>query len=201
MQKVKSGLFKEAGERFSLFVIVPGSAPKEMFIPFYDGYLLCMGKKERVFFMEQKMKELIDDLNTDLANEYAAVIQYTYYAATIKGIHYEMFKPFFEKEIPDETGHALYLSEKISIYGGTPTTTPAPVKQVTELKDMLIEARKAEQDTIQRYKNRIEQAEELGLKELAIKLEDIIVDETEHFERMERILQDARFQSEFAHQA
>ncbi|MTT30487.1 ferritin-like domain-containing protein [Terrilactibacillus sp. BCM23-1] len=142
--------------------------------------------------MKPEMKELIDGLNEDLAAEYGAVIQYTYYAATVTGLYYQVFKPFFEEEIPDEQGHALYLSEKISTYGGTPTTTPAPVKQVTDVKDMLTEASKAELDTIKRYEKRIEKARELGLTELAVTLEDMITDETQHYEKMERMLKDPR---------
>ncbi|NQD68962.1 ferritin-like domain-containing protein, partial [Bacillus haikouensis] len=78
--------------------------------------------------MDSKKKELIDGLNEDLANEYAAVILYTTYAAVVSGLYRQVLKPFFEEEIPDEQGHALYLAEKIKTLGGDPTTTPAPVK-------------------------------------------------------------------------
>ncbi|SEB09575.1 bacterioferritin [Thalassobacillus cyri] len=142
--------------------------------------------------MDEKMKELIEGLNEDLANEYAAAIMYTYNASTVDGLYYSVLKPFFEGEIGDEQGHALYLSEKIKILGGTPTTTPAEVKQFTNVKDMLEEARKSEEDTINRYETRKKQAEELGLTELVVKLDDMIADETHHMEEMERLLADPR---------
>ncbi|WP_028781969.1 ferritin-like domain-containing protein [Thalassobacillus devorans] len=142
--------------------------------------------------MDEKMKELIDGLNEDLAHEYAASIMYTYNAATVDGLYYSVLKPFFEGEIADEQGHALYLSEKIKILGGTPTTTPAEVKQLTNVKEMLEEARKSEEDTISRYETRKKQADELGLTELVVKLEDMIADETQHMEEMERLLADPR---------
>ncbi|GGC73978.1 bacterioferritin [Thalassobacillus devorans] len=142
--------------------------------------------------MDQNMKELIEGLNEDLAHEYAASIMYTYNAATVDGLYYSVLKPFFEGEIADEQGHALYLSEKIKILGGTPTTTPAEVKQLTNVKDMLEEARKSEEDTINRYEKRKQQADELGLTELVVKLEDMIADETQHMEEMERLLADPR---------
>ncbi|MFG6116248.1 ferritin-like domain-containing protein [Halobacillus sp. MO56] len=142
--------------------------------------------------MDEKMKELIDGLNEDLAHEYAASIMYTYNAATVDGLYYSVLKPFFEGEIADEQGHALYLSEKIKILGGTPTTTPAEVKQLTNVKEMLEEARKSEEDTISRYETRKKQADELGLTELVVKLEDMITDETQHMEEMERLLADPR---------
>ncbi len=142
--------------------------------------------------MDAKMRELIEGLNEDLAGEYSAVIQYTYYASSVTGMYYSVLKPFFEKEIPDEQQHALYLSEKISTLGGQPTTTPANVKQVTDVKEMLIEARDAEKSTIERYEERRKQAEELGLTELVVTLEDMIADETHHMEEMERLMKDPR---------
>lgn len=142
--------------------------------------------------MDEKLQELIDGLNIDLAAEYAAAIQYTYYASTVTGLAYQILKPFFEGEIPDEQGHALYLSEKIKTLGGEPTTKAAEVKPVRDVKEMLEEARKAEKDTIERYEKRKRQAEELGFTELVVKLEDMIADETNHMEDMERLLQDPR---------
>lgn len=142
--------------------------------------------------MDAKMKELIDGLNEDLANEYGAVIMYTYYASVVSGLYRQVLKPFFEGEVADETGHALYLSEKVKTLGGTPTTTPSPVKQLADVKDMLEEALQAEIDTINRYEERKQQAEALGLTELTVKLDDFIADETGHKEEMERLLMDSR---------
>ncbi|MYL32350.1 ferritin-like domain-containing protein [Pontibacillus yanchengensis] len=142
--------------------------------------------------MDAKLQELIDGLNEDLAHEYAASIMYTYNAATVQGLYYQVLKPFFEGEIADEQGHALYLAEKIKTLGGTPTTKPAEVKQLSDVKDMLEEARRAEKDTIQRYETRKKQAEELGYTELVVKLDDMIADETGHMEEMERLLADPR---------
>ncbi|SFF02205.1 ferritin-like domain-containing protein [Alteribacillus iranensis] len=144
--------------------------------------------------MDQKTKELIDGLNEDLANEYASVIMYTNYAAVVSGMYRQVLKPFFEEETSDELGHALYLSEKIKVLGGTPTTTPAEVKETTDVKEMLENARQAEKETIERYKKRVQQAEELGLIELQVKIEDLIADETGHMEEMDRLLADPRMQ-------
>lgn len=61
--------------------------------------------------MDNDVKSLIDGLNEDLAHEYGAVIQYTYSASVVSGLYRSALKPFFEAEITDELGHALYLSE------------------------------------------------------------------------------------------
>ncbi|GAA5416698.1 hypothetical protein Pryu01_01736 [Paraliobacillus ryukyuensis] len=140
-----------------------------------------------------ELEELIEGLNVDLANEYAAAIMYTHNASVLEGLYRPLLKPFFEDEISDEMGHALYLSNKIKILGGSPTTTPAKVSQYTDPKDMLEDTLKAEEDTIERYQKRKEQAEKLGLTELTNHLDDMIDDETGHREEAMRLLKDATF--------
>ncbi|GAB4073919.1 ferritin-like domain-containing protein [Barrientosiimonas marina] len=140
--------------------------------------------------MNKDYKNLIDGLNDDLAHEYAAAIQYTYSAAVVTGVHRAALKPFFEDEINDEMGHALYLSEKISALGGTPTTKAAELSQPTEVKDLLEATLQSETDTIKRYEERKQLAEKLGETALVVKLEDVIADETKHKEEVENLLAD-----------
>lgn len=143
--------------------------------------------------MDKKLQELIDGLNKDLAGEYSAVIQYNYYATTVSGLNYQILKPFFEEEIPDELGHAAYLSEKITNLGGEPTTVPAPVEKVSDAKAMLEGAKKAEAATLENYRARRSQAQELGMIELVVKLEDMISDEQNHLEKLTKTLKDPAF--------
>ena len=80
-----------------------------------------------------------------------------------------MLKPFFESEISDEQGHALYLAEKIKTLGGTPTTIPLRVKQVEDVREMLEEARKSEYETIKRYEKRKERSGEIKYDRVSCK--------------------------------
>lgn len=143
--------------------------------------------------IKMSMEKLIEGLNLDLSHEYGAAIQYTYSASVVSGLYRSALKPFFEAEITDELGHALYLSEKIKSLGGTPTTESAEVPQPTDVKDLLEAVRQAESDTVKRYEERMKQAEELGLTELVVQLEDMIADETRHKEEVDRLLLDPRF--------
>ncbi len=118
---------------------------------------------------------------------------YTYHASVVSGLYRSLLKPFFEDEIDDEIGHALYLSDKIKTLGGTPTTTPAKVEQLTDVRAMLEATLKAETETIERYEKRKQQAEELGFTELVVKLDDMIADETGHKEETQRLLADKSF--------
>lgn len=145
--------------------------------------------------MKPEMETLIEGLNEDLANEYAAIIMYTHFSATVTGMHYKLLKPFFEQEIPDEQKHAQYLAEKIKTLGGEPVTKPTDIKDAKDVKSILEVVRESESDTIKRYEKRRKQAEELGLTELAVTLEDMISDETKHMEEADRILEDSRLSS------
>ena len=131
---------------------------------------------------------LIEALNQDLANEYQSVIMYTTYSAQVKGPYRLQLVEFFQGEIPDEQGHAQYLADKIVALGGVPTTTPAPVPVVETPREMLERVMEAEQKAIANYTERSEQAREAGEIGLAIQLEDMVVDETGHYEETKKLL-------------
>jgi bacterioferritin len=132
--------------------------------------------------------ELIAGLNEDLSWEYNAIISYRLFASMCSGPYRQELRQFFESEIPDELGHAQFLADKIVALGGTPTAEPAPVEVTDNNRKMFELALKAERDTVERYETRVRQAEELGLTGLKVRLEDLIVDETQHAEEIERIL-------------
>lgn len=138
------------------------------------------------------VQELIDGLNEDLAHEYTAIIQYIQNAARVSGLAREVLKPLFEKEAQDEINHALYLANKIVALGGEPVVKPYDVKQIGNIREMLQVSIDAEKDTIRRYKQRIEQAEQADEVALKVKLEEMLAEENEHKEELERLLEDPR---------
>ncbi|SFF64457.1 bacterioferritin [Planifilum fulgidum] len=142
--------------------------------------------------VQTDVRELIDGLNEDLAHEYTAVIQYIQNAARVSGLGREVLKPLFEKEARDEINHALYLANKIVALGGVPVVKPYEVKQTGDLREMIQVSIDAEKDTIRRYTMRIEQAERAGEIGLKVKLEEMLAEETEHKEELERLLEDPR---------
>ncbi|NJL27673.1 MAG: ferritin-like domain-containing protein [Thermoanaerobaculia bacterium] len=132
--------------------------------------------------------QLVAHLNEDLAGEYQAILMYLTYAATVTGPHRPMLKQFFESEIPGELAHAQFLAEKISSFHGQPTVTPRPVPVTNDPRQMLENVLAAEKKAIADYKARAKEAEELGDKGLATHLENIVEDETGHYEETEKIL-------------
>ncbi len=133
---------------------------------------------------------LIDALNEDLANELSAVIQYVTYAAKTTGPMRPQLFNFFMSEVPDETGHAQFLANKIVALGGEPVTTPAAVPPAKTNREMLERVVEAEKLAIESYSKRAQQAEEYGDKGLQVALEDMVRDETSHYEETERILRE-----------
>ena len=134
------------------------------------------------------MQKLIDGLNEDLQGEFQAIIMYRLYASLVQGPYRQELRAFFANEIPEEMTHAQVLADKIAALGGTPASTPAPVKVVKEPKAMLETALEAELEAIERYLQRRKQAEEAGEFGLAVQFDTIISDETNHRDELRQIL-------------
>jgi len=135
-------------------------------------------------------KTLIENLNKDLADELAAVIQYTTYAAKTTGPYRPQLAAFFLAEVPDEQLHAQFLANKIVALGGEPTTKPNAVKAAKTNREMLEAVFEAESRAVTGYTQRADEADAFGDIGLKVQLEDMVRDETGHREETARILRD-----------
>ena len=133
-------------------------------------------------------KQLADLLNKDLAGEFQAVLMYTVYSAMVKGPYRPQLVQFMQAEIADELLHAQFLADKIATLGSVPTTTPRPVPAAATVKEMLENIAKAEEQAIADYTARAEQAREAGEIGLSVQLEDMVRDETGHYEETKKLL-------------
>jgi bacterioferritin len=146
-------------------------------------------KKKKSGRTDRKAK-LIALLNGDLAGELGAVIQYTTYAAKATGPFRPQLVQFFLAEVPEEQGHAQYLANKIVALGGEPTTVPRDVPPAHTNKEMLEAVLAAEKQARADYTQRAKQAEAFGDKGLQVQLENMVADESGHYEETERILRE-----------
>jgi bacterioferritin len=135
-------------------------------------------------------ENLVRGLNEDLSGELGAIIQYITYAAKVKGPYRPELSAFFLKEVPDEQAHAQFLANKIVALGGEPTTVPRPTPAAMSNREMLAAVLEAERRARADYTKRARQAEEFGDKGLQVELENIVSDETGHFEETERMLKE-----------
>jgi bacterioferritin len=135
-------------------------------------------------------KQLIKNLNEDLAGELSAIIQYLTYAAKATGPYRPQLAQFFLAEVTDEQMHAQFLANKIVALGGEPVTTPRAVPPAKTNRKMLEAVLAAERRAVKDYTQRAQEAEAFGDKGLAVQLEDMVRDESGHAEETERILRD-----------
>lgn len=135
-----------------------------------------------------KKEKLIEGLNEDLANELGASILYMYQTATATGWDGEELREFLTPEIAGEMQHAAFLANKISMLGGNPTTKPTQHKCPATVREMLRYDLQLEREAIANYTKRAAEAEAVGEIGLKTKLEELIMDETDHAEQIQRIL-------------
>jgi bacterioferritin len=133
-------------------------------------------------------QKLIKGLNEDLAGELGTIIRYNYQAARVEGHLGEHLRTMFRQDIPDELGHAAFLTDVIVDLGGDPTTTPTAFEKPASPKAMLELDLAMEQADIKRYSEHARLAEELGQVEIRLKLEEIAADEARHARQIQRIL-------------
>ena len=132
---------------------------------------------------------LIDHLNGDLAAELGAIIQFTIYAAKATGPYRPELANFFLAEVSDEQLHAQYLANKIVALGGEPTTIPRLVIVSDSNRKNLETMLSDEKNIVKRYVERRSEAEAFGDYGLMVQIEDMIRDESNHAEEVERMLQ------------
>jgi bacterioferritin len=125
-------------------------------------------------------EKLIEELNKDLEWEYAAAIQYVQHASVISGGQFDSIRKELIIHSQEEMQHAVTLSEQIDYLGGVPTVDVEKRSTAKGSLEMLKQDLDGEQLAIDRYKDRIAQAEELKEYGLRRVLEDILIMEEEH---------------------
>ncbi len=125
-------------------------------------------------------EQMIQLLNEDLAGEYQAIIAYTVYSQVIKGAAYTDIARELAVHAGEELQHAIKIAKQIDYLGGMPGVTPKPVITSDDPAEMLRADLENERATVERYRERIRQAEAMGEFALSETLRSIIVQEQEH---------------------
>ncbi|HKJ83314.1 MAG TPA: ferritin-like domain-containing protein [Mariprofundaceae bacterium] len=125
-------------------------------------------------------EQLIIELNKDLEWEYAASIQYVQHASVITGHEYESIQKELIIHSQEELQHAIMLSEQIDFLGGIPSVDVETIDTSSEGRVMIEQDLRGEDNAIERYKERIYQAEQLREYGLRRVIEDILIQEEEH---------------------
>ena len=132
-------------------------------------------------------QELIDGLNKDLNLELEAVLRYLYHSASATGLLGHELREELKGDIMGEMNHAVFLADKVTALGGELDINPSMPQKVGTAREMMKIDIAAERQVIANYSERIGQAKECGDKGLAIRLEDMLAEETDHAEDLERL--------------
>jgi len=131
-------------------------------------------------------QRVIDKLNDILRWEWKGVLQYTQASFLVQDVWREVFARFFREGAEESLGHAHKIGDKIVALGGTPTVEHAEVHQSAELHEMLQHALELERGAVEHYSEALELCQDDH--PLRVLLEDIILEEQEGVEHIEKLL-------------
>jgi bacterioferritin len=123
---------------------------------------------------------LVALLNEDLALEYKSIVQYVQHIASIKGAQYQATLDELGVHLKQELDHAITLARQIDFLGGVPGTLVPKVENMTEPRAALQADLALEEGQLERYRERVEQATELGLPDVAETLAPLLQQTQEH---------------------
>lgn len=129
---------------------------------------------------EATREALIAGLQDDLAREYKAIIQYVIYSQKLDSAQYMSIATELEAHAHEELDHAIAIANQIDYLGEYPVHEAKPVEIPEDNEGMLWADLRAEDETIENYRVRINQAEELGEFALSEVLRGLVVNEQDH---------------------
>jgi bacterioferritin len=125
-------------------------------------------------------QEFVTLLNEDLGTEYQSIVQYVQHVATIKGAEYQSTVEELRKHLGQELNHATTLAEQIDFLGGVPTVEVPKVPDAADDVAALELDLQLEEGQLERYRQRVLQAVELGLPDVAEALRPLLQQTQDH---------------------
>jgi len=123
---------------------------------------------------------MISLLNDDLRTEYQSILQYILHSSTLKGAEYAGTIAELKTHLSQELNHALILAEQIDFLGGTPSVDVPRVDDETDTIPALQSDLDLENKQLVRYRERVQQAQDAGLPDVAEALRPLLEQTQEH---------------------
>jgi bacterioferritin len=124
--------------------------------------------------------KLVQLLNGDLELEFRSIVQYTQHLATVKGVEFQPLAEMIRPHLRQELEHATVLAEQIDFLGGVPTTNVPAVPGQTDPQRALRDDLELEEHQLAGYRERFEQAEAIGLPDVAEALRPLLEQTQDH---------------------
>ena len=125
-------------------------------------------------------QQLVQLMNEDLGTEFRSIVQYTQHLATLKGMEVQSILAELRAHLTQELDHARILAEQIDFLGGVPSVQVPEVPSETDTQRALQLDLELEEQQLRRYRERIEQAQELSLPDVAEALRPLLQQTQEH---------------------
>lgn len=124
--------------------------------------------------------EFVERLNADLGTEFQSIVQYVQHIATIKGAEYRSIAEEMGNHLTQEVEHAKTLATQIDFLGGTPTVQVPPVPDCPDGQSALRADLELEERQLQRYRDRVAEAGDMGLPDVAEALRPLLEQTQDH---------------------
>ena len=132
--------------------------------------------------------QLIADLNEDLRLEFQSIVQYVQHVATITGAEFTSTVDELKVHLGQELAHATALAEQVAFLGGAPETSVGDVPVVADSRAALQADLQLEEQQLERYRQRVEQATDAGLPDVAEALRPLLTQTQEHVRDLQAAL-------------
>ena len=132
--------------------------------------------------------EFVDKLNRDLTSEFRSIVQYVQHISSIKGAEYQQVVGELREHISQELEHAMILASQIDFLGGTPNCSVPPIETKVTPDAALNQDLNLEERQLNRYRQRISEANALGLPDVAEALTPLLVQTQDHVRDLRRAL-------------
>lgn len=134
--------------------------------------------------------DFINALNDDLATEYRSIVQYIQHIGAVKGAEYQQTVSELVNHVGQELEHAMTLSRQIDFLGGTPINAVPPFDTYTDPESALKQDVQLEEQQLQSYRQRVEQATALGLQDVAEALSPLLEQTQDHVRELRAAVDD-----------
>ena len=129
---------------------------------------------------------LVQKLNQAISLELCALLTYNQYSLVLMGPDRRIWRDFFKDTSKGGYKDARTFGSRVVALGGIPTVEPAPVKQASNITDMLTNALEIERQLVQVYTEALEIARDNpAYRNL---LEDQVLHEQTDVEEIEKYL-------------
>ena len=129
--------------------------------------------------------ELIKILNEAIALEYTAAVQYNQHSMLLTGRDRRLFEDLFKEHSRESLGHAKMWGDRIVYLGGMPKPEVGPIRQSTDVNEMLEMDLEIEEKAVEIYTRAHKACKHEPTRYM---LENHILDEDKDVEELKKLL-------------